>query len=97
MSFIFFDRLTLNADVYYLDYFDQSGTIINARLDYQVFKKLYLRAFYQKDTYSKDALLNTMVQYEFFAGSNFYFVLNLEGDKLQYTRKYFKVGYEFNF
>ncbi|MFC2092339.1 hypothetical protein ACFLSV_00425 [Bacteroidota bacterium] len=97
MSFIFFDKLTLNADVYYLDYFDESGTIINARLDYQVFKKLYLRAFYQNDTYSKDALLNTMVQYEFFAGSNFYFVLNLEGDKLQYTRKYFKVGYEFNF
>jgi len=97
MSFIFFNRLSFNTDVYYLDYFNQSGTIINARLDYQVIKKLYLRAFYQKDTFSKDALLNTMVQYEFFAGSNFYFVLNLEGDKLQYTRKYFKIGYEFNF
>jgi hypothetical protein len=59
--------------------------------------KLYLRTFFQKDTYGHRALWNTMIQYEFFGGSNVYLVLNLDGDRLQYTRRYFKVGYEFNF
>ncbi|MBL7129015.1 MAG: hypothetical protein ISS16_08525 [Ignavibacteria bacterium] len=97
LSFILFDRLSFDTDINFLEFFGESGTIINARFDYQVLKKLYLRAFYQKDTYSEDALLNAMVQYEFFAGSNVYFVLNLEGEKLHYTRRYFKISYEFNF
>ena len=32
-----------------------------------------------------------------FAGSNIYLVLNMNGDRLQYVGKYFKVGYEFIF
>jgi hypothetical protein len=38
-----------------------------------------------------------MLQYEFFGGSNVYLVFNVDGDRLQYTRRYFKVSYEFNF
>lgn len=59
--------------------------------------KLFLRAYYQRDTFRKRALLNTMLQYEFFGGSSVYLVLNLDGDRLEYTRRYFKVSYEFNF
>jgi hypothetical protein len=92
-----FEKVSLRTSVNYIDVFDTQRTIINSRLDYKVMKKLYLRAFYQRDTYSKESLLNAMVQYEFFAGSNLYLVVNLDGENLEYTRRYFKVGYDFNF
>lgn len=97
VNFIFFDRLGFRGNVRYFDFFDVKQTIFDLRLDYRVIDKLYLRGFFGKNTYTKDALLNTMVQYEFFAGSNAYFVLNLEGENLNYTRRYFKIGYEFSF
>jgi hypothetical protein len=96
-NIIFFDNLAFNTNVNFISNSGIDRTILNTRMDYRLAKKLYLRAFYQKDTYSKKGLLNAMLQYEFFAGSNIYLVINLDGDKLQYTRRYFKIGYDFNF
>lgn len=97
LNFILFDKFAVNGSINYLDYFDVKQTIINARFDYKVFDKFYIRSFFRKDNYTKQALLNTLFQYEFFAGSNIYFVLNLSGERLQNTSRYFKIGYEFNF
>lgn len=94
----FLGKFRLGANYNYIkqgDNFEQS--IYNIKLDYKIIEKLFLRAYYQRDTYNKRALLNTMLQYEFFGGSSVYLVLNLDGDKLEYTRRYFKVSYEFNF
>ena len=91
-----FNKLSINTSLNYISLFDSDRTIINARMDYKIMKKLFIRAFYQKDTYSKASLLNAMLQYEFFAGSNIYLVLNLDGNNLQFTRRYFKFGYDFN-
>jgi hypothetical protein len=96
-NYFLFDQVAINTDVNFYRLNDEDRTIINTRLDYRAFKKLYLRAFFQKDTFTKNALLNAMVQYEFFAGSNLYLVVNLIGDNLQYTSRYSKIGYEFNF
>ncbi|HWA07395.1 MAG TPA: hypothetical protein VG961_12660 [Ignavibacteria bacterium] len=93
----FFGRLRLLGSYNYREFSDVKQSIYSVKLDLKVFDKLYLRSYFQKDTYGKRALWNTMVQYEFFGGSNVYLVLNLEGDRLQYTRRYFKVSYEFNF
>jgi hypothetical protein len=81
----------------YREFFDIKQTIYRIKLDYRIMDKLFLRSYFQKDTYGKRALWNTLLQYEFFAGSNAYLVLNLEGPKLQNTRRVFKLGYEFNF
>lgn len=97
LNFILFDKFAVNGSVNFLDYFDVKQTIINARFDYRVFDKFFIRSFYRKDNYTRQSLLNTLFQYEFFAGSNIYFVLNLSGEKLQNTSRYFKIGYEFNF
>jgi hypothetical protein len=94
----FFGKLRLGANYNYIQQgegFKQS--IYNIKLDYKIIDKLFLRAYYQRDTYNRRALLNTMLQYEFFGGSSVYMVLNLDGDRLEYTRRYFKVSYEFNF
>ena len=94
----FFGKFRLGANYNYIkqcEDFEQS--IYNIKLDYKIMDKLFLRAFYQRDTFRKKALLNTMLQYEFFGGSSVYLVLNLDGDRLEYTRRYFKVSYEFNF
>ena len=94
----FFGKFRLGANYNYIkqgDNFERS--IYNIKLDYKIMPKLFLRAYYQRDTYSKKALLNTLLQYEFFGGSSVYLVLNLDGEHLEYTRRYFKVSYEFNF
>ncbi|CAN5636911.1 hypothetical protein BH10BAC5_BH10BAC5_01210 [soil metagenome] len=96
-NFFFFNKLAVSGSVSYFDVFDTKTTILNTRMDYKVMDKLYLRSFFQTNTGSKQSLWNTLVQYEFFAGSNFYFVLNLIGENLQHTSKYLKLGYEFNF
>jgi hypothetical protein len=93
----FFGKLRIGANYNYRGEGEIKQTIYNIKLDYKVMDKLYLRSYFQKDTYGHRALWNTMVQYEFFGGSSIYLVLNLDGDKLQYTRRYFKVNYEFNF
>ncbi|MBX7042451.1 MAG: hypothetical protein K1X85_06065 [Ignavibacteria bacterium] len=92
-----FSRLSVGASLNYIDLFDTKRTIINTRIDWRVFDKFYVRSYYQKDSFTKTQLWNSIFQYEFFAGSNVYLVFNLNGEKLENTRKYFKVAYEFTF
>lgn len=92
-----FSRLSFGASLNYIDLFDTKRTILNTRIDWRMFDKFYVRSYYQKDTYTKNQLWNSILQYEFFAGSNVYLVFNLNGEKLENTRKYFKVAYEFTF
>jgi len=96
-NFFFFDRVALSGSINYIDVFNEQTTVLNTRLDYKVFDKFFIRSFFQRDTRAKQSLWNTLFQYEFFAGSNVYFVLNLSGEHLQRTTRYFKIGYEFNF
>jgi hypothetical protein len=91
------NNLSTSVTWIYREFFDIKQTIYRIKLDYRIMDKLFLRSYFQKDTYGKRALWNTLLQYEFFAGSNAYLVLNLEGPKLQNTRRVFKLGYEFNF
>ena len=90
-------NLRLTTSLNYRDFFDIKQTIFRIKLDWRIIDKLYLRSFFQQDTYRRLALWNSLLQYEFFAGSNIYLVLNLEGNKLQNTQRVFKIGYEFNF
>lgn len=92
-----FEKLALSASFTYVDIDDVKRAIVNARLDFKPFRNVYLRSYFQRDNYTKQALWNSILQYEFFAGSNVYLVLNLNGDRLQNVGKYFKVGYEFIF
>ncbi len=59
--------------------------------------KLFLRSYFQRDNLSQQALWNSILQYEFFAGSSAYIVVNMNGENLQYIAKYFKIGYDFAF
>jgi hypothetical protein len=96
-DFSFFGKLRFTANYNYIEQTGRKQSIYNIKMDYKIIDKLFLRAYYQKDTYNHRALLNTLLQYEFFGGSSIYMVLNLDGDRLEYTRRYFKVSYEFNF
>jgi hypothetical protein len=91
------ERLSASFTLNYRNFFDIKQTIYRIKVDYRIIDKMFLRTYFQKDTYGKKALWNTLLQYEFFAGSNAYIVLNLEGEKLRNTRRVFKLGYEFNF
>jgi len=93
---VFFDRVNMQVVYHYRDVLSIKQSIFRVKLNYQILQKLYLRTFFQNDTYNNMALWNTLLQYEFFAGSNVYFVFNLEGEKLQNTIRYFKIGYNFN-
>lgn len=93
----FFGKLRVGANLSYIWQGDVKQTIYNVQFNYKIMDKLFLKSYFQKDTYGHRALLNTLVQYEFFAGSSIYLVLNLEGERLQYSRRYFKVNYEFRF
>lgn len=93
---VFFDKVNLQFVYHYRDVQEIKQNIYRVKLNYQILPKLYLRSFFQEDTYNDIALWNTLLQYEFFAGSNVYLVLNLEGEKLQNTIRYFKIGYNFN-
>jgi len=92
-----FEKLALSASISFFDFANEKRTILNTRMDYRILPQLYLRSFFQRDNFNKQALWNTILQYEFFAGSSVYLVFNLNGDRLQNTRKYFKVGYDFAF
>lgn len=92
-----FDRLALSASLNFVEIGSEKRTILNTRLDWKIINKLYLRSYFQRDNLLKQALWNSILQYEFFAGSNVYLVVNLNGNRLQNTRNYFKVGYEFSF
>lgn len=92
-----FDKILMKFAYDYQSVLGIKQSIFSTKLDWRIIPKLYLRAYFQQDTYNKLAMMNTMLQYEFFAGSNIYLVLNLEGEKLQNTGRYFKVGYDFHF
>ncbi|MEZ4691360.1 MAG: hypothetical protein R3A12_14860 [Ignavibacteria bacterium] len=92
-----FDRLALNGSLTFVNLDDSKRTILNTGLNWKIMNKLFLRSYYQRDNLSKQALWNSILQYEFFAGSNAYLVINMNGDHLQYIAKYFKVGYDFTF
>jgi hypothetical protein len=97
----FFEKLGVNISYSHREE-DIVQSIYRIKLDYKILEKLYLRSFYQISIYhnqsdKNNTLWNTLLQYEFFAGSNIYFVLNLSGKELENTGRYFKIGYEFNF
>jgi hypothetical protein len=96
LDFVFFDRINLQFAYDYRAVQDIRQSIFSAKLNWRVMPRLFLRSFYQEDTYNQLALWNTLLQYEFFAGSNIYLVMNLVGEKLQNTVWYFKIGYDFN-
>ncbi|MBL7993995.1 hypothetical protein JNM05_01365 [bacterium] len=90
--------------------FDQK--IYRIKLNYRVMDKLYLRSFFQKrvvddnspNGISRVTSWNSLLQYEFFAGSNVYVVLNLQKDPglndnrlFENSGQYFKFAYEMNF
>lgn len=91
---IMWDRLAWNLTVNHRSYADVRQTITRIKLDVRLMERLYLRSFVQKDNYRKLGLWNTLLQYEFFAGSNVYLVLNQTGDRFEQTGQFFKVGYE---
>ncbi len=93
---IAWDRLAWDITVNHLSYADVAQTIVRVKLDVRVLDKLYFRSFVQKDNYRKLGLWNTLLQYEFFAGSNVYLVLNQVGERFQHSGQFFKVGYEVN-
>lgn len=99
MSFnlFFFEKVGLRGSVQYIDDGFSEGLLMNTRVDYRIFDKLYLRSFFQRDNISDNSLWNMMAQYEFFGGSSVYLVMNLIGNKLQQTNRYFKVSYQFDF
>jgi len=92
-----FERLSLNASINFYNDNYAKRTIINTGLNWKVMPKLFLRSYFQRDNISDQALWNSILQYEFFAGSSAYLVVNMNGENLQYIAKYFKIGYDFTF
>ncbi len=92
-----FDRLALSASLTFYDIAGEKRTILNTRMDWKVLPKFFIRSYFQRDNISQQALWNSIFQYEFFAGSSAYAVVNMSGENLQYVAKYFKVGYDFAF
>lgn len=92
-----FERLALNASINFYTYAGEKRTIINTGLNWKVLPKFFIRSYFQRDNISDQALWNSIFQYEFFAGSSAYVVINMDGDQLQYVAKYFKIGYDFAF
>jgi hypothetical protein len=95
MDLVLFDRINMIFAYDYRQNFNIKQSIFSANMNWLIIPKLFLRSYYQVDTYNRLALWNTLLQYEFFAGSNVYLVLDLSGSKLQNTGRYFKIGYDF--
>jgi hypothetical protein len=91
---ILWDRLAWNITLNHRAYANVKQTIARLKLDARIIDGLYFRSFIQKDNFRRQGQWNTLLQYEFFAGSNVYLVLNNEGERFENTGKYFKVGYE---
>jgi hypothetical protein len=94
--FILWDQLACDISLNHRSYADVRQTIVRVKLDVRVLERLYLRSFVQKDDYRKLGLWNTLLQYEFFAGSSVYLVLNQVGERFEQSGQFFKVGYEVN-
>lgn len=93
---ILWDRLAMDMTLIHRNYADVRQTIARVKLDVRLMERLYFRSFVQKDSYNKLGLWNTLLQYEFFAGSSVYLVLNQVGEHFEQTGQFFKVGYEVN-
>ncbi len=93
---ILMDRFAWDITLNHRSYAAVEQTIVRVKLDVRLMERLYLRSFVQKDNYRKQGLWNTLLQYEFFAGSNVYLVLNQIGEHFEQTGQFFKVGYEVN-
>jgi hypothetical protein len=96
LDLVLFDRINMLFSYDYHTVFAVKQSIFSVNLNWRIIPKLFLRSYFQQDTYNQLALWNSLLQYEFFAGSNIYFVMNLSGSKLQNTGRYFKIGYDFN-
>ena len=94
---IFWDRLGWDFTLSRRSYADVHQTIARVKVDVRLMDRLYFRSFSQKDDYERLGLWNSLLQYEFFSGSNVYLVLNQEGERFEKSGKFFKVGYEVNF
>ena len=94
---IFWDRLGWDFTLSRRSYADVRQTIARIKVDVRLMDRLYFRSFAQKDDYERLGLWNSLLQYEFFSGSNVYLVLNQEGERFEKSGKFFKVGYEVNF
>jgi hypothetical protein len=93
---ILWDRLACDLSLNHRSYAGVRQTIVRVKLDVRLLERLYLRSFVQKDDYRKLGLWNTLLQYEFFAGSSVYLVLNQVGERFEQSGQFFKVGYEVN-
>ncbi|HMW34214.1 MAG TPA: hypothetical protein PLH27_06850 [bacterium] len=98
---MFFSRVGVSATAFLVE---NEARIFSAKINYRIMPKLFLRSLYQwksekgkSNKYDNFQLWNSMLQYEFFAGSNLYLVLNLQGEDLEYVGRYCKLAYEFNF
>lgn len=96
LDLVLFDRINMTFSYDYHTVFQVKQSIFSVNLNWRIIPKLFLRSYFQQDTYNQLALWNSLLQYEFFAGSNIYLVMNLTGSKLQNTGRYFKIGYDFN-
>ena len=94
---ILWDRLAWDITLNHRSYANVRQTIVRVKVDMRLIDQLYFRSFVQRDSYSRLGLWNSLLQYEFFAGSNVYFVLNQEGERFENSGESFKVGYEVNF
>ncbi len=93
---ILWERFAWDITLNRLSYANVRQTIVRLKLDVRVMDRLYFRSFVQKDDYRKLGLWNTLLQYEFFAGSNVYLVLNQVGEHFEQSGQFFKMGYEVN-
>jgi hypothetical protein len=97
LEMTFFNRLGWNLTYIHVGYGDVDQNIYRIKMDYRLRRKLYLRSFFQRDTQRDVTFWNSLIQYEFFAGSNVFLVLNLLGNDLDYVGRYLKVAYEIYF
>jgi hypothetical protein len=91
---ILWDRLAWDLTLNHRSFGGIQQTIVRAKVDVRLIDHLYFRSFIQRDSYTRQGLWNSLLQYEFFAGSNVYLVLNQEGERFERSGKTFKVGYE---
>jgi hypothetical protein len=94
---ILWERLAWDVTLNHRRYADVRQTIVRVKMDVRLMEQLYFRSFVQRDDFRRRGLWNTLLQYEFFAGSNVYLVLNQEGERFENSGKFFKVGYEVSF
>jgi hypothetical protein len=91
---ILWDRLAWDVTLNHRTFAGVRQTIVRAKVDVRLIDRLYFRSFIQRDSFTRQGLWNSLLQYEFFAGSNVYLVFDQEGERFERSGKTFKVGYE---